>query len=336
MSNVTLETIHLRVTRGSSSDTMTYLDLEPDFQREYRPWGVQMRTMYIETILLGRAMNPIWTIMNEEDESEEVLDGMHRLKTALDFIGNKFELNPAHLCDELSDYGKKKFSELDRTSRMHIMSYNFTFNKLGSEYRNDAQKRQRMYKILNRSSTPLNDYEYNKIPFKIMYDIVTKNKAPILSTNFIKKKDVGGNPDMIIMEILTFTYELPYSWTSMRKLSISWVEQTSKDEHVKEITERLESFPKFIKLMQSCIIDKTKNYKNKYVIYKIMLGRLIHHFHVYSPKVEEAIVKLKEKLIDVVQNENLAKSLGCSCRNARFQRALVIKIDSLLSSIPEP
>ena len=33
-----------------------------------------MKTKLIETLLLGRAMNPIWTVINPEDDSECVLD----------------------------------------------------------------------------------------------------------------------------------------------------------------------------------------------------------------------------------------------------------------------
>jgi hypothetical protein len=41
-------------------------------------------------MLIGRAMNPIWTVYNDEEDSEEVLDGMHRLTTALSFLNNEF------------------------------------------------------------------------------------------------------------------------------------------------------------------------------------------------------------------------------------------------------
>ena len=62
-----------------------------------------MQTKSVESIIIGWAMNPIWTIDNPEDQSEEVLDGMHRLNTALGFLDNKFKL--IGKCFKISELG---------------------------------------------------------------------------------------------------------------------------------------------------------------------------------------------------------------------------------------
>ena len=94
MSSIPLSIINLRTNKEIAISTnQIYINKNPDFQREYEAWDDKLKTRFIETILIGRAMNPIWTISNPDDNSEEILDGMHRLTTALDYLNNKFMLN---------------------------------------------------------------------------------------------------------------------------------------------------------------------------------------------------------------------------------------------------
>jgi TRAP-type C4-dicarboxylate transport system substrate-binding protein len=71
-----------------------------------------MKTRFIESILLGRAMNPIWTVENSDDGTWEVLDGMHRLTTALKFLSNDFALGVSLATLDSVLYKGKKFDDL--------------------------------------------------------------------------------------------------------------------------------------------------------------------------------------------------------------------------------
>ena len=84
---------------------LTHINLTPDFQRLYEAWTEKLKTRLIESILLGRAMNPIWTVNNSADACIDVLDGMHRLKTALGYFNNEFALGIS-LCEFLKTYNK--------------------------------------------------------------------------------------------------------------------------------------------------------------------------------------------------------------------------------------
>ena len=70
-------------------------------------------------------MNPIWTIFNPEENSEEVLDGMHRLTTALDYFNDKFKLNSKYFTDEIrgNQYDKKYFKDLSKDDQQKIRNY---------------------------------------------------------------------------------------------------------------------------------------------------------------------------------------------------------------------
>ena len=115
MSTIPLSIINLRTNKEIALTTgQVYINKNPDFQREYEAWDDKLKTRFIETILIGRAMNPIWTILNPDDNSEEVLDGMHRITTALDYLNNKFKLNSKYFTDGNRGeiYDKKLFDQL--------------------------------------------------------------------------------------------------------------------------------------------------------------------------------------------------------------------------------
>ena len=94
MTTLNLSTINVRINKEHAlAMNLTYINKQPDFQREYDAWDDKLKTRFVETMLIGRAMNPIWTILNSDENSEEILDGMHRITTATDFLNNKFKLN---------------------------------------------------------------------------------------------------------------------------------------------------------------------------------------------------------------------------------------------------
>ena len=178
MITVNLSLVNLRIDkeRAKTAD-QTYLNTQPDFQRAYEALDEKLKTKLIETILYGRAMNPIWTLLNPDDKSDEILDGMHRIRTATDFFSNKFKLNCKYLSDEYKDkYSKKSFDELSQDDQNKIRNYNFIFNPLDSTYRTDINKRQDMYEILNRSSKTLNEFEFNKVLYNPFYNIISEYK----------------------------------------------------------------------------------------------------------------------------------------------------------------
>ena len=187
MEQLPLSVINLRINKENAlAANLTFLNSSPEFQRNYDAWDDTLKTRFIESILLGRATNPIWTILNENDNSEEILDGMHRIKTSIGFLNNNFKLIGKYFTFLKSEnYNNKYFKELNFTEQQKIRSYIFIFNKLDSSYKNDPNKLRDMYEILNRSSRTLNDYEFNKVLFDPLYDIIKFFKNEFIKTNFL-------------------------------------------------------------------------------------------------------------------------------------------------------
>lgn len=346
---VTLQTINVRRDRETARVIhSTYLNIQPDFQREFASWDGKLKTRLIETILLNRAMNPIWTIYNKESKSEEVLDGMHRLKTSLSYLNDEFSLNSKffHSIDK-KKYANKKFSKLSEDDQQKIRNYNFTFNQLDSSYREDANKRRDMYEILNRSNKTLNEYEFNKVLYNDFYKIISQGLEKIKKINFFptfsEKSEKRGIIDNEIIDIIILSENQKNSWSSISNLRSEWYKTNLGDniekveEYVEEnkekIVEKIDYLLKLIFDIKKLDFFKTnkKDYKSYYCVYKFFISRLIYHtknsYTLYKRHEKDLITNFSS---DIYGEINIFKKLECQNRNAIFQQKLMKFIDDFI------
>jgi len=346
MCSIPLSIINLRSNKETAfASQQIYINKNPDFQREYEAWDDKLKTRFIETILIGRAMNPIWTILNPENNSEEVLDGMHRLTTALDYLNNKFKLNSKLFTDENRGqiYDKKSFNELSPDDQQKIRNYNFIFNQLDSSYRTDANKRRDQYEILNRSSRTLNDYEFNKVLYGKFFDIISMYKDDFKSL-FFNVDGKRGELQTEIIDIIVLSNELPNSWSSVNSLRNNFYEDTlgnseaSVNNYLKDNEETIKNTLSMIKkiivnLKDNKFFSKNKKIFNKYYLpYKFIISRLLYKFKLdislFNKHIIDIIEQFKSKITDVDIQENLE----CKSRNAMFQKKLINLIDDIINS----
>jgi len=338
-----LSMIHVRTNKESAiAMDLIYLNKNPDFQREYEAWDDKLKTRFIETILKNRLMNPIWTIVNPVENSEEVLDGMHRLTTALDYLNNKFKLNSKFFTDDQigMNYDKKSFNDLSADDQHKIRNYNFMFNQLDSSYRTNTDKRRDMYEILNRSSRTLNDYEFNKVLYKKFYDIISLFKDDLNA--FIRAADKRGDLQTEIIDLIVLSSELPNSWASINSLREKYYQDNlgntdeSVDKYLKDnetiIKERLTMINKIVNnLKDKSFFSKSKTEYNKYYIpYKFIISRLLYRFNtdisLFNRHIQDIIDKLNAEIIYV----DIQSKLECKSRNAMFQKKLIKLIDTII------
>jgi len=344
MSNIPLSIINLRTNKETAIATnQVYINKNPDFQREYEAWDDKLKTRFIETILIGRAMNPIWTILNPEDNSEEVLDGMHRITTALDYLNNRFKLNSRYFTDDKRGvlYDKKSFDELNLDDQHKIRNYNFTFNQLDSSYRTDGTKLRDQYEILNRSSKTLNDYEFNKVLYGQFFELIStyKNELNLL---FFHKNDKRGELQTEIIDILVLSGELPNSWSSVNALRDKYYEdylgntQQSVDlflqENEEDIKNKLTMMKKIISVLKDnkFFSDNKKKFNKFYFPYKFIISRLMYKFKDISI-FNRHIIDILEQFTIQITNEDIQIKLECKTRNAIFQKKLIQLIDDIIN-----
>jgi hypothetical protein len=349
MENISLSIISLRVNKEAAiAAQQTFLNKNPYFQREFESWDDKLKTRFIESMLLGRATNPIWTVLNKEEDSEEILDGMHRISTALSFLNNEFSLNKNYFsCLNENEYNKKKFQDLSPDDRAKFRNYSFVFNKLDSTYRDDTNKLKDMYEILNRSSKTLNDYEFNKVLLQPFYDIILPYKEKFIQIGlFDKAKDSRGYIDTEIIELLALTCELPHYWTSVNNLKSNWLkfnlgdtsEQVSTylKENKESLIDILNLIVKIVDFFMKNDLFK-KNIKKNTVkmtdilIYKFIIARccyLTKTIALFNRASTNLLINFKEQIMNV----DLQEKLKCNSRNATFQKKLTDLIDSIIMS----
>ena len=64
----------------------------PQYQRDY-VWTLDLKCKFIESLLLGIPMPPLFAFTLDESGNMELIDGVQRLTTIRDFINNKFKIN---------------------------------------------------------------------------------------------------------------------------------------------------------------------------------------------------------------------------------------------------
>lgn len=318
-----------------------YLNISPAFQREYESWSSKLQTGLIETMLLGRQMNPIWTVTNDQENSEEVLDGMHRLTTALNFLENKFSLNKNYLQTlDPEKYGGKYLNNLELDDQTKIRKYNFIFNQLDSSYRNDPDKLKEMYGTLNRSSVALNDYEFNKVIYNDFYSIFIEFKENFVNTTFFDKiEDKRGRIDEELMDMFALSISpLPNSWSSIKSLRDKWIKENIGDKY-EEVTEYLSNNTDIIKeklkfmlkiinvFYELNLLKNDEKQKTNFIIYKFIISRCC-----YFMKNISSFNRIAEKLKNDFENEIfLTDILVNRNRNAIFQREIIELIDDIIT-----
>ena len=345
MSNIPLSIINLRTNKETALATnQTFINKNPDFQREYEAWDDKLKTRFIETILIGRAMNPIWTILNPEDDSEEILDGMHRITTALDFLNNKFKLIGKYFTDEARGqlFDKKSFKDLSCDDQSKVRNYNFIFNQLDSTYRTNVNKRRDQYEILNRSSKTLNDYEFNKVLYNPFFDIISTYKND-LNSLFFNKTDKRGEIETEIIDMVVLSTELPKSWSSINMLRDRFYEmnlgetEASVQEYLASNQEEIRGRLLFIKKITECLKDNKffsedrRAFIKYYVPYKFIISRLMYKFKdiaVFNRHIIDILKHLKIQVTDI----DIQTALTCKSRNAIFQKKLIQLIDKIIDT----
>jgi len=341
MITVNLSLVNLRIDKERSEAAgQMYLNTQPDFQREYEAWDDKLKTKLVETMLCGRAMNPIWTISNKDDKSDEILDGMHRIRTATDFFSNKFKLNGKYLSDEYKDeYSKKYFKDLTHDDQNRIRNYNFIFNPLDATYRTNINKRQDMYEILNRSSKTLNEFEFNKVLYNPFYNIISEYKKEF--NKFLNKKDKRGNIEMEIIASFVLSEELPKSWSSINNMVDTYLKskiggtenQINKflKDNTKEIKNRLDFICKIInRFIDEKLFSKDKREFNKFFLpYKFMIYRVcfkLKDISVFNRHINKIIYDFRNEILNI----DIQTKLECTSRNAMFQKKLISLIDQII------
>jgi len=315
----------------------TWLNIHPDFQREYDQRPIAWVNSLVESIFMNRMMPPVWTVYNKEKDCDEVLDGQHRLRTILDFVDNK-----------IPGYHKKMFRDLDRDEQQKVLNYQITLNKLPSSYRESPSELFKMYEILNRASKPLNKYEVYK-PLRLeFYKIITNKLRRFYETPLFpetQEKNYRGACEMRIIQIMAIhdiDFDRSLSWQSMEDHKEKWcsLHMGDNDEEIRQnIQQNRERIEGLMDLLYNsmdhfkqldffhngdkCIVDKHNS-----LIFQVVLARSVKIFGKDRRKYRAIIEFVKQEVLP-----DISKYTGRDGRDTQFQKKMMKKINTDLCNI---
>lgn len=145
--NKPVQTIFNQIKRGN-------IVLTHKLQRREGAWNKQQKSLLIDSLLRGYAVNPTYTVI--EDSKQSVIDGVQRFSTLVGFMNDEFSLSknlqPIQIGDDSFEIAGKKYSKLDEPVKDELSSAQIQVYEI-TEY-TDKDIRE-MFRRLN-SGKPLN------------------------------------------------------------------------------------------------------------------------------------------------------------------------------------
>lgn len=141
------------------SSTETSVIFIPNYQRDY-VWKHDLQCKFIESLLLGIPIPPLFTFTLDETGNMELIDGVQRLSTIKAFIEDKFRIKNLELLTSLNNY---KFSDLHPARQRKFMDLSvriFVFSEKA-----DVGIRADIYNRINSTGDKLTDSEIRKGAF---------------------------------------------------------------------------------------------------------------------------------------------------------------------------
>lgn len=262
------------------------IDIAPEYQRHFK-WDSTRQSALIESLFLGIPIPSLFMATNS-DSSWEVIDGLQRLTTIVNFMGDEVELSKVKL-----KYKKLKLSGLEKLNSMN-----------GLTYSDLPKSMQFMLQTRPLRITVLND----RSDFSVRYDLferlntggVTLHEQEIRNCVFIGEfndfiKELSGNSD----------------FRAVVKMTANAERNGSREELVLRFFAYFEESDLFIHSVKGFLNDymekKTKSFKDKNIYKK----RFEETFKKLNNNLPEGIVRgARKNITPVVLFE--AISVGCA------------------------
>lgn len=146
------------------------LIIHPDFQRLFR-WPTEKRSQFIESLLVELPIPPIY-VVEEQDGTYELIDGLQRFSSYLQFRGaleKDGKLVPALTlqgCDVVPELNGSTYEDLPTALQIRLKRISVPTQVLRRE--SDRRLRYHMFKRLNTGGEPLSDQEVRNATIRLL------------------------------------------------------------------------------------------------------------------------------------------------------------------------
>lgn len=219
------------------------LIIRPEYQRAYR-WNDEQRTEFIESILLGIPIPPIF-VAEDNDGKWELVDGLQRIATILSFFGvlkndfaskNNFKLSSTDLTDncleglDLNSLSPKLILTIKRAvCRVEILRWDSGFDM-----------RYELFNRLNTSSSPLKEQEIRNCALYGVFNDFLKKLAKIKGFSEVIEPDQNKRDkfeeEMYLEELLLRYFSIIYGDLNIKKSISNYLTQFMKNVNAGDIT----------------------------------------------------------------------------------------------------
>lgn len=224
------------------------IDIAPEYQRHF-VWDAKRQSSLIESVLLGIPIPSLFMATNK-DSTWEVIDGVQRLTTIINFIGNEEELKDSGI-----NFKQLKLSELEKLDSMNGLVY----NDLPKSMQFMLQTRPLRITVLN-----------DRSDFNVRYDLFER-----LNTGGVTLHEQEIRNCVFIGEFNDFLKDLAQNenFRAVVKMTEAAKRSGSYEELVLRFFAYYEDQEQFVHSVKGFLNDymekKTKSFKNKSQLKKI-------------------------------------------------------------------
>ncbi|UTL92335.1 DUF262 domain-containing protein [Pseudomonas fluorescens] len=172
------------------------IDLAPDFQRRARLWPLYRRSQLIESLLLKIPL-PVFYVAADQSDHWAVVDGLQRITTIVDFLGNEFALSGL---EYLSGLENCYYSDLDRAMKRRIEETELVINIIQPGTPDEVMMN--IFKRINTGGVALNGQEIrnaiHKGPAREFLRRLSTSPTFILATNGSVNDDRMGAQELAL------------------------------------------------------------------------------------------------------------------------------------------
>lgn len=202
------------------------LKLSPIYQRFYR-WSNFQKSEFIESLLLGIPIPPLFLYRNNDEKRFEVMDGLQRISTILEFVGvlntseQQTKIQPLEKLTKLektpflkSLYDKEWKDFLESGLDFTFLGRSLDFIVLDST-KNDKSLKYKIFRRLNKSSSTLQPQEVRNAVIAEIDENLYKKIISFFDNNklnFLSESDLAIRKDMeLFISFLLIKYYITIS-----------------------------------------------------------------------------------------------------------------------------
>ena len=296
------------------------IDIAPDYQRHF-VWDDLRQSQLIESIMLGIPVPSLFMATNK-DSTWEVIDGLQRLTTIINYIGTSEvikQTNPK--CKKLKISGLEKlsaingltFEELPKSLQMMFMTRPIRVTVLND--RSDFEVRYDLFERLNTGGVTLHPQEIRNCVFIGQFNDFIKELAQYPSfRNVVKtttKQDLTGNLEELVLKFFAYFQDRDLFVHGVKEFLNEYMEKKTKKfddgEHLESIFNKTFDYL-HAKLPDGIVRGNRKNTTPLILFEAISIG-------VADNLIEGKAID-SQKLINLLDNEQL-KRLTTGATNSR-------------------